>query len=198
MTRNSKPEPAEALLAADAAAHDAVAPYRHTLPVRALSTFSKLGDQPPLRMLCGTMIVSGLLAGNRKLALAGARALIAHSVATGVKNFVKYRVDRVRPNALGRGLGDHKPKKGSARSKQKTSFPSGHSAGAAAVAQAVARDYPEYRAPALAAAGVIALAQVPRCSHYLTDVGAGLAIGVAAEALTAAAWNGATGLLERD
>jgi hypothetical protein len=30
--------------------------------------------------------------------------------------------------------------------------------------------------------GALALAQIPRCAHYPTDVAAGLAIGLAAEA----------------
>jgi hypothetical protein len=30
-------------------------------------------------------------------------------------------------------------------------------------------------------AGLIALAQVPRCSHYPSDVGAGIAIGLASD-----------------
>ncbi|HEV2746940.1 MAG TPA: phosphatase PAP2 family protein [Allosphingosinicella sp.] len=191
MTKKKRPadEGAEALLAADAATLDAVAPYRRTLPVRALSTFSKLGDQPPLRILCASMIAAGLGGGNRRLALAGARAIAAHSLATGAKNFVKHRIDRTRPQARGNGSGSHKPKKGRQRSKQETSFPSGHSAGAAAVARAFARDYPEYEAAALGAAGLVALAQIPRCAHYPTDVGAGLAIGIAAEAVTDFAWN---------
>ena len=79
-------------------------------------------------------------------------------------------------------------KPGRKRSKEETSFPSGHSAGAIAVARAFAREYPEYRAPALGAAGLIALAQIPRCAHYPSDVGAGLAVGVAAEAAVAALW----------
>jgi len=70
-----------------------------------------------------------------------------------------------------------KPRKGRSRSKEETSFPSGHSAGAVAVAQAFARELPEYRGAALAGAGFIAVAQVPRGAHYPTDVAAGLAIG---------------------
>ena len=75
------------------------------------------------------------------------------------------------------------PTAGRNTSKEETSFPSGHSAGAAAVARAFARDYPEHAAPAYAAAGALALAQIPRCAHYPTDVGAGLALGLAAEAV---------------
>jgi membrane-associated phospholipid phosphatase len=92
-------------------------------------------------------------------------------------------VDRSRP----RTNGGAKPKIKSGRNtaKEETSFPSGHSAGAAAVASAFARDFPEYRTQAYAAAGLIALAQVPRCAHYPSDVGAGIAIGIASDAAVA-------------
>jgi hypothetical protein len=30
--------------------------------------------------------------------------------------------------------------------------------------------------------GVLSLAQIPRCAHYPTDVGAGIGIGIASEA----------------
>ena len=197
MSKKKQKAAADVLVETDAAVLDAVAPWRETLPVRALSTFSKLGDQPPLRLLCGAAIASGLAFGNRRLTLAGARALAAHSLATGAKNFIKHRVDRRRPERFaGHGSGEkHKPEKGSSHEKQKTSFPSGHSAGAAAVARAFARDYPEHEAAALTAAGVIALAQIPRCAHFPTDVGAGLAIGVAAEAATSAALDAAAARL---
>ena len=43
--------------------------------------------------------------------------------------------------------------------------------------------------PAIAAAGIVAAAQVPKCSHYVTDVVAGLAVGVIAEAVVDMAWS---------
>ena len=66
-----------------------------------------------------------------------------------------------------------------------TGFPSGHTAGTFAVARALGRAYPEHGAKAVAAAGLIALAQVVGRKHYFTDVVAGLAVGLAAEALVA-------------
>ena len=181
MSKKKKPEVAEKIEAADGAAAEAVKPYRETLPVRALSFASKMGDQPPLRLLCGALIVAGLAGRNARLAGAGARMLASHSLATWTKNVIKNRIDRTRPNANGGSHPTIKP--GTDTSKDETSFPSGHSAGAAAVAAAFARDYPEYSAPAYAAAGAIALAQVPRCSHYPSDVGAGIAIGIASDSV---------------
>ena len=86
---------------------------------------------------------------------------------------------------------EKKPKTGKHTAKEKTSFPSGHSAGAIAAARAFSREFPEYGAVAIGGAGVIAASQVPRCAHYPTDVAAGIAIGLVAEALTCATWNAA-------
>ena len=179
--KTKKPDLAHKIEVADGAATEAVKPYRETLPVRALSFSSKMGDQPPLRLLCGAVIVAGLVARDARLSGAGARMLASHSLATWTKNVIKNRIDRTRPNANGGSHPTIEP--GTDTSKEETSFPSGHSAGAAAVAAAFARDYPEYRAPAYAAAGAVALAQVPRCSHYPSDDGAGIAIGIAADSV---------------
>ncbi len=173
-----------ALLAADKAAAEAARPYQGSAAMEALGRFASLGDQPPLRTLCAATIAAGLAGGDRRLARAGLRMLVAHTIATLAKDFVKRRVDRTRPRSNSGKSGDHVPRPGRRTAKEVTSFPSGHSAGAAAVARAFARDYPEYAAPAYAAAGALALAQIPRCAHYPTDVGAGLAIGLAADALT--------------
>jgi membrane-associated phospholipid phosphatase len=119
---------------------------------------------------------------------AGARMLIAHELATFAKNFVKHRVDRTRPRTA-EGKEDQKAELGRSTEKEETSFPSGHSAGATAVAAAFTREFPEYGAAALAAGGAAALAQIPRCAHYPTDVGAGIAIGAMAEACVNLVWN---------
>jgi membrane-associated phospholipid phosphatase len=178
------PKPSDAarkVVRADRKTADAALPYEGSLPVRLLEHVADLGDQPPMRILCGSVIAVGLVAGDRRLAGAGLRMLAAHTLATLVKDAVKKRVDRTRPRALSRPGKDAKPRPGRRTAKEETSFPSGHSAGAAAVARAFARSYPEHAAPAYAAAAVLALAQIPRCAHYPSDVGAGLAIGVAAE-----------------
>lgn len=189
MAKKSRPKIIRKVEKADGAAAAAARPYRRTAPVRAASFFSKLGDQPPLRALCGAAIAAGLVARDERLLRAGIRALASHTLATWVKDAVKFRVDRTRPSSNGRSRPEIKP--GRDTSKEETSFPSGHSAGAAAVASAFARDFPEYRTPAYAAAGLIALAQVPRCSHYPSDVGAGIAIGIAADAAVDRALKGA-------
>jgi membrane-associated phospholipid phosphatase len=172
-----------AVLAADKAAAEAALPYQGSKAMEALGRFASLGDQPPLRTLCAAVIAAGVAGGDRRLARAGVRMLVAHTLATLAKDFVKERVDRTRPRSKGEKGKDHVPKPGRDTSKEETSFPSGHSAGAAAVARAFARDYPEFATPAYVVGGALALAQIPRCAHYPTDVGAGLILGLAAEAV---------------
>ena len=173
----------KAVLAVDEAAAEAALPYQGSPAMEALGRFASLGDQPPLRTLCAAVTAAGVAGGNRRLARAGVKMLVAHTLATLAKDFVKERVDRTRPRSKGEKRKDHVPKRGRGDSKEETSFPSGHSAGAAAVAWAFAREYPEYALPAYVAGSALALAQIPRCAHYPTDVGAGLAIGIAADAI---------------
>jgi membrane-associated phospholipid phosphatase len=165
-------------------------PYADSLPVRVLDLFSKLGDQPELRLIAGSLMMVGTFAGNDRLVRAGARMLVAHEAATAVKDFVKTNVDRTRPRSAN-NRGAKKPKKGDHTAKEKTSFPSGHSAGAIAAARAFSREFPEYGGAAIAGAALVAASQVPRCAHYPTDVAAGVAIGLVVEELTNAAWNAA-------
>lgn len=172
---------------ADAAVTDELSEHRHSRPVELLGKASELGDQPQLRLISAMLVAGGLIARKPRLARAGLRMLIAHELATAAKNFVKRRVDRTRPRSAETRV-QAKPKRGRHTAKEITSFPSGHTAGSLAVAQAFAREFPEYRGPALAVAGVVAVAQIPRCAHYPTDVGAGVLLGASAEALLAQVW----------
>jgi membrane-associated phospholipid phosphatase len=167
------------LVRLDARVVEAIAPYSKSAPVRAIAFVSKAGDQPPLLGLCAGVVLGGLAGRDRRLVLAGVRMGAAHLLATAVKNFVKARIDRTRPRtAVGTGSAKGM-KPGRSDDKEETSFPSGHSAGAAAVAGGGGGG--GGGGGAHAAAGLLALAQVPRCAHYPSDVGVGLAIGVAAE-----------------
>jgi membrane-associated phospholipid phosphatase len=185
----------DALMDLDAATHDAVLPWRRTPGVKALSWYSELGDQPQMYALSGGLLAIGLVRRDPRAVRAGARMLAAHWLATAAKNFVKRRVDRTRPRSA-KDRKDHEPTPGHSTAKEETSFPSGHSAGAMAVARAFTREYPDLLVPALAGAGLIAAAQIPRCAHYPTDVGAGLAIGLVAESAVDAAWRALFGEAE--
>ena len=155
--------------------------HRHSRSVRALATISEVGDQPQLRIASGAMLLAGLFLRDRRLARTGVRMFLAHELATLIKNIVKTSVDRKRPRSS-TSREERKVRPGGHTGKEMTSFPSGHTAGSVAVACAVARDYPRQTAFAYGAAGTIAVAQVPQCAHYPTDVGVGLLIGVASEA----------------
>ena len=171
------------LLAADERAYRSLQPYQKAVPVRLLSQVGELGDQPQLRMVAGVTAVVGIVSKDRHLLRAAVRMIVAHEAATLLKGIIKRRVDRFRPKKAKR-RDDRKLKDGKHTSKAQTSFPSGHSAGAFAVCQAFLREFPEYRTRSTLAAGTIAAAQVPKCSHYVTDVAAGVAVGLVAERMT--------------
>lgn len=154
--------------------------------MRALAAASEIGDQPQLRSICGALIVAGLLL-DKRLLRAGVRMLLAHELATAVKSSIKHRVDRRRPRSAASAR-HGEPRPGHSSAKEESSFPSGHTAGAVAVAQALGREFPEYRTAARSAAALVGLAQIPRCAHYPTDVGAGAAIGLVSEMAVAVVW----------
>lgn len=180
----------DAVQEADALLTRAAVPYRHTPPIEALAWASEIGDQPQMRLVCAGVIGAGLLTDRPRVTRAGVRMLLAHTLATWAKNRIKLRIDRTRPRSAGKAKNFHaqKIKPGRDTAKEETSFPSGHSAGAIAVARAWSREMPEYAGPAYVGAALIAVAQVPRCAHYPTDVGGGLLVGLAAEAVANAVW----------
>ena len=179
---------AATLLAADERAYRFLEPYRETWPVRVISRVGGMGDQGPLRVVAGVIGTAGWLSGDRRLLRAGFRMILAHELATALKNVVKHRVDRHRPKKAKR-RDDRKLKKGGRTETAVTSFPSGHSAGSIAAARAFSREFPEYSATAIGAATTVAAAQVPKCTHYVTDVLAGLAVGLIAERVVDLAWD---------
>ena len=164
---------------ADIAIAHAAAPLRDTPPVKALGWLSELADQPPLMSICAATLVFGLITRNARLARTGARMLAAEMLATKIKSFVKHRVDRTRPHVEDEG-GEYRMAPGSNHASEVNSFPSGHTAGAVAVARAIASDYPEHKLAATLVAGGVAAIQIPRSKHYLSDLAAGALVGVIA------------------
>ena len=185
-----------ALTHADAKVHEAVKPVQRSKPVQVIGALSELGDQPQLRILSALLIGGGIATANERLVKAGARMLVAHELTTAVKNQIKNRVDRTRPRSAETDE-DREVRPGHSTEKEETSFPSGHSAGAIAVARAFSREYPEYAGPALGAAGLVALAQIPRCAHYPTDVASGLAVGALVEEGVHSVWSWAEDRAEK-
>jgi len=175
---------AEQIERTDRAVAEKAAPVRETLPVTVLGGLSEIADQPELISLCAATVILGLLRRDRKLARTGAEMLAAELLATKCKSFVKHRVDRTRPRVVADG-GDYVLQPGSSSDSDDCSFPSGHTAGAVAVARAIAREYPEHGVAAYASAAAVALIQIPRCQHYPSDLAAGALIGLGADAAVA-------------
>lgn len=154
--------------------------HRATPLVRTLGAVSEVGDQPPLRAIGTAIVLAGLLTGRSRLAGAGARALAAHTAATWVKSAIKANVDRTRPSRW-LGGGSYRAKRGHSDDPGLNAFPSGHTAGAVAMAAALNRDYPGLAAPLNGAAAAIAAVQLPRGKHHLSDIVVGALIGGASE-----------------
>ncbi|MGK6322332.1 phosphatase PAP2 family protein [Sphingomonas sp. DT-51] len=188
----------KAVKQAAAREHDALAPVRAlsgTAAVRALTPLAKATDEPPLLALGVATLALGAMLRRPALARSGARMVTSHVLATGLKTVMKASVDRVRPNVagdrptLGKGHGT--------ADTDRNAFPSGHTAGAVAVAEALGHELPGAATPARFAAGAAGALQVTRGAHYASDVVAGAAIGWVSERLAGWAMDAAARALER-
>jgi uncharacterized protein (TIGR02284 family) len=159
---------------------------RNSPVVRALGTFSELADQPQLNTIRVATIGVGLISGNRRMAKAGFRMLATQLLSTRLKGLIKHRVDRTRPKAIADGR-KYERHAGENHASEMNSFPSGHTAGAVAVARSFAREYPEHQFAAYTGAAAIGLIQVPRSKHYPSDVAAEIVVGLVADQLVAGA-----------
>lgn len=167
---------------ADLAVVEEVARRRRHPLVRFAGMLSEIADQPQLAAVCCLTLAAGLLRGDRRLAETGLRMVSAHALATLAKSWIKNRVHRTRPHvALDEGR--YEMRLGDGKNGNEKSFPSGHTAGAFAVARVAADRYPGIATPAYGLAAAISLVQVPRGKHYPTDLAAGLMIGLAAGSL---------------
>jgi membrane-associated phospholipid phosphatase len=173
---------------ADLAVAGQAAEVRHHPVTRALGHMSDIADQPPMLTLGALVLTGGLLTGQRRVAETGGRLLASVALATAIKTVVKHMVVRTRPHVLA-DQGRYETGWLGPTDGPHSSFPSGHTADAVAAARALARVYPEAKLPAYAAAVAVAVIQIPRCAHYPSDVTAGAAVGIAAEALVHRAWS---------
>lgn len=176
------------VVAADERTTHKAARHRDTPLVKATGFLAELGDQPQMiATSIGTAVV-GLALKRPDLVRGGVRMFAAHVVATAVKTAVKRSVDRARPEkAIDDGKTMFEP--GESRDHDLNSFPSGHTAGAVAVAIAVSRDVDGAAVPAALITAGIAAAQPINGKHYLTDLVAGAAVGWIAEALVSAVFD---------
>jgi undecaprenyl-diphosphatase len=168
--------------------------------LRAAGKASELADQPPLIALSAATMVAGAVLRHPAVLRAGTRMLASHLIATGIKTVLKSGIDRTRPSRAVKEGHRIEPGDG-ADDSSLNSFPSGHTAGAVAVAQAVAHESTAAGLPLQAAALGVAAMQPRRGKHYVSDVVAGAAIGWASEraagALMRIAAAGAAAALER-
>jgi membrane-associated phospholipid phosphatase len=156
---------------------------RDSWPVRLIGAASEIGDQPQMRMICAATVAVGIAQRDAYLTATGFRMLAAHTLATWAKGGIKAVIDRRRP----KDGDDPRVREGDSDLHEENSFPSGHSAGAVAVGEAIARAYPDHAVAARGAALSVSVVQVPRGTHYAGDVLAGIAIGLIAERVSDAA-----------
>lgn len=150
--------------------------------VAPLIAWGKLSDQEPLFILSAAVTAAGLVRDDAKLTRTGLRMAAAEAMATLIKTAIKLSIDRTRPRVMVE-KGRYESGRGAHNESDYNSFPSGHSAGAIAVAKSIVREYPYSAPPAYAGAGAAGIAQIFYRSHYPTDVVAGFVVGLVAEAI---------------
>ena len=170
---------------ADIAVSHAVKPLQHNPVVKRLKPLGDWPDQMPLNIAAAGLVGAGLLAKNERMTRLGVRLGAAHLVAMALKQGAKALIRRPRPNMVSSGT-PHEIRFPGHRDPAVESFPSGHSTGAVMAARTVARIYPEAAPVAYAAAATAGAAQVVRQDHFLSDVLAGVVLGVAADLITTA------------
>ena len=180
---------------ADRAMTHKAAAHRDTPIVKATGFLAEIGDQPQLVATSLGTVVIGLVARRPDMIRGGVRMFAAHAAATFVKSAIKSSIDRTRPEkAIEDGKARFEP--GDSDDHAQTSFPSGHTAGAVAVARAVSRDIDGAGAPAALVTGVVAAAQPLNGKHYLSDLVVGAAVGWIAEALVSAVFDRVAPVIE--
>lgn len=160
---------------------------RHRPLVRWAGWASEIADQPQLAAMCAATALAGVAMRRPALVGTGLRMLLAHGLATGAKSWIKNRVRRSRPNVVIED-GHYEREAAETEDPRERSFPSGHTAGALAVAGVVAWRHPVLAAPAIVLAAAASLVQLPRAKHYPSDLAAGAVIGLAAAGLSVGAF----------
>lgn len=179
---------AKAVAKADRDVTHKAAEHRDKPVVKATGFLAEIGDQPQLVVTSIGTVVIGLISRRPDVIRGGVRMLAAHAAATFVKSAIKSSIDRTRPaTAIEDGKARFEPGKSDAH--EQTSFPSGHTAGAVAVARAISRDVYGAGAPAALISSAVAAAQPVNGKHYLSDLVVGAAVGWVAEALVSAVFD---------
>ena len=144
-------------------------------PLRRVSDFANFSK--PWFLIAGVLALFGGRHG-RRAALTGLAAIGAASLV--VNQPMKLIGERHRPDRDGLGV----PQQRWVSMPSSTSFPSGHSASAAAFAVAVGDLLPALRVPLRTAASVVAFSRVYTGVHYPSDVLVGATVGTVVGRLT--------------
>jgi diacylglycerol kinase family enzyme/membrane-associated phospholipid phosphatase len=158
---------------ADAEAMRSIASYRAPAAVdQGMRALTRAADHSKLWMGLGAVLFA---TGNRRARRAAARGLGSLAVSSLLANQLgKRAVPRRRPLAASTPLA-----RLAHRFPTSSSFPSGHSASAAAFAVGAAIELPELAVPLAVTAGAVAFSRVYTGVHFPSDVLAGVAVGAA-------------------
>jgi undecaprenyl-diphosphatase len=137
-------------------------------PLRRVSDFADFSK--PWLLLAGVLALFGGARG-RRAAVTGVAALGLTSLL--VNQSIKLISERRRPDRAEHSV----PRSRWVRMPGSDSFPSGHSASAAAFAVSVGDLLPPFRVPLRAAAAIVAFSRVYTGVHYPADIVAGAAVG---------------------
>src|SRR3954463_2310783 len=179
----AEPDQSSKVEKADVKLGTKIAKHRNHPVAKAAGKVGKIGDQGPLYALSAGLLAVGVSSRDRRLTDTGLSMLAAIATADVAKRLVKSLVHRTRPH-VALDEGHYEADAGGTDDKHEQSFPSGHMAGAAAVARALARNHPEAGAVAAAAAIGIGLSRIAKGAHWPLDVAAGAVIGLVAEAFS--------------
>jgi undecaprenyl-diphosphatase len=149
---------------------------------RALPRLSRAANHGRLWLGVAGVLV---LTGRRDARRAATRGLVSLGVASAIANVVaKQVVRRVRPTV------DLVPRvRWLRRAPVTTSFPSGHSASAAAFATGAALEMPVLAVPLGGLAAAVAVSRVVTGAHYPSDVVTGVLLGASIGAATLKFWS---------
>lgn len=181
-------DPSTPLGEADVAVAEALLPFEGNVLLRAVAAVGDFADQEPLYAASGAVIATGIVMRDGHVLRAGTRILASHLLATALRGVIKHMVDRTRPEAAAR-RGEYELSEGERFESDFNSFPSGHAAGALAVACAVSREWPKAGPVALGLGAAATVAPVLCSKHFVSDAIAGAAIGVIAESAVDALMN---------
>lgn len=167
--------------AADRALMAAIARKDSILLDRVLPTLGRAANHGGLWFATATALAA---TRNRRARRAALRGLVALSLASPTVNIVAKQL-----TSRGRPANDLTPLiRRLTTAPRTTSFPSGHSASAAAFATGVLMENPLVGAPIAVLAAAVATSRIATGAHYPSDVVAGVGIGVAAGLLTSWWW----------